>query len=235
MGVSGPYEIWILIGGLCIIFIGIIFKLLLTMNIKRSIFNHWKLIILFGFLTCVSSFLVAVGLGRSSAFFTSVTSSPIGLIKELFSSQVPSYTQSCINNTCTKYCCTDAVYSHIKWKDCNKFCTSYEGHFGKNTGDDCLGDANLDSFCSVNNIGTGNSSVSLKGCNVDPLKGPITCSCCVDTNNNHWWDCENTCSSNGIVNGTLMPMSSCNNIIEYKCIETIDDKKDDNISNSQNF
>ena len=102
-------------------------------NNKKSLLQ-WKLVVFGGLLTSASAFLLAAVLQRGTAFATSVTSSPIGFMAELFSFMPASYAQACDGDTCHKYCCTDVVYPDIKWKDCDRFCTSFDGHFGQEHG-----------------------------------------------------------------------------------------------------
>jgi len=188
-----------------------------------------------------SAFALAFLLGRGVAFSKSVLS-PISLTGEFLSFGGGTYIQACANGECAKYCCTDIVYPDIKWKDCSEKCNGWDGHSGESTGDTCQGDMSLDAYCRVDAVTTRDSSFTMDGCNSDASKGPVTCTCCVDSAEKYWWDCNSGCSSLPVFTGTAraMPLAACHIVLEsdhdaYHCSETRSDWIRDDTNNDQSF
>lgn len=197
--------------------------------------KFYKWFLALGVSLVVSSFLVALSMGRLVAF-SKALSSPIMLGSEVLSLGTPTYAQSCVDNQCTKYCCRDKIYPELKWKDCSEACNGWDGHFGELTGDTCLGDMQLDAYCKARPTATNNYRSS--ACNKDPALGPVTCSCCsardITGFDTHWWDCQSSCSSNG---GSGKPVDYAACPVEGKlyCISKSDDSQYVSDNNSQSF
>lgn len=229
-------EVWVLVTGLTLIGLGILMRLMRVVapTTKPGLMRHWMLAIFSGALVFGSSFIIASARGHGSAFATSLLS-PLSLAGEFFSFEPATYAQSCANGRCAKYCCTDKVYPELKWKDCSQFCTGYEGHFGELTGDNCLGDLGRNAYCKADADTSTKSVIQVDGCNFDPAEGPVTCTCCVNSSEKYWWDCDKTCGSFGDEKGSTMAQAACANVTKYHCLEVESDVLTDDTNNEQSF
>ena len=243
MGFTDMPEVWVLLTGLLLFLVGVGLGLVRRFAPRKLAWltPFWLAFASVGVVVFGSAFALAFFFGRGVAFASSVLS-PISLTGEFLSFGGGTYTQACVDGKCAKYCCTDRVYPDLKWKDCSEGCTGWEGHFGESTGDTCQGDMSLAAYCRADAVTTRDSSFTMDGCNSDAANGPVTCTCCVDSAEKYWWDCNPGCSSLPVFTGTprAMPLAACQTALEsdqdsYHCSQAKSEGVSDDANNDQAF
>lgn len=235
MGLKDTIEVWLILLGVVVLLTGIAGGLVNKMAPDKVplIKKLYKWFIGIGLVLVLVALGIALFMGRLIPFFVSLTS-PWELISQALLQGAPAYSQSCVNDKCTKYCCQDKIYPELKWKDCSSACNGWEGHFGDMTGDNCLGDMSRDAYCKAK-VSTAYKS---SACNSNIANGPITCACCSGRDitgfDSYWWDCNTSCSSNGI-HGTQVSPNACSEDNKLYCIKSEVDSDLVNTNNNQSF
>ena len=194
----------------------------------------------------VAAFATAGVTGRFQPFFRMVGPYPDILGKLAWENK--SYMQVCPFGYCAVYCCKNE--KNQEWKDCSEDCDSPLGvrDDGTASSSSCFFRTNLETFCKHDEkpqraLGSVGSSL----CNKNPEIGAITCTCCVSTKGQSFWDCQASCGSHPEDAGVPTSYSQClgdgiatdHNYFQFFCSskqtidrsESVDDSLEDTKSN----
>lgn len=217
------YIFWLAIG---LIILGILGSAAHYFIAKESIvFNIIHYLGILGVILLPGVFGISAAMGRLDGFLNVLRNEPSRFFSSIFTGE--SIATACQNGICATYCCEDPT-GKIKWRDCERNCSSRIGAVGILTGDDCKYDTSREAVCKRTGVGT--TIKQQEGmCNYLETQGPITCTCCYDSyEQKRWWDCNPDCTG-GLpeLKGTKQSVADCivNKVARLEC-QSIQDQSD---------